>query len=106
MGITGSAAAPWIVLALAFITANLPFLFDNVLFFHRPASGKKAFGWRLLELGLLYLLVGIVSALFEKRAYGSIYPQSWEFYVATFCLFLVFAFPGFVYCVLWRRRQH
>jgi hypothetical protein len=33
---------------------------------------------------------------------GQLAPQDWEFYAVTRCLFLVFAFPGFVYKVLWK----
>jgi hypothetical protein len=32
------------------------------------------------------------------------HSQNWEFYAVTACLFLVFAFPGFTYRYLWRRR--
>ncbi|MDR1661346.1 MAG: DUF2818 family protein [Azoarcus sp.] len=98
-------AAVWVVLGLAFVAANLPFLFERVLFVHRPAAGRKAFGWRLLEVFLLYIAVGVFAALLEQGAYGSIYPQGWEFYVTTSSLFLVFAFPGFVYRYLWRARR-
>jgi hypothetical protein len=98
--------AVWIVLGLALTAANLPFLFERVLFVRRPAAGRKAFGWRLLELFLLYMAVGLFAAMLERGAYGSVYPQGWAFYVTTACLFLVFAFPGFVYRYLWRTRRH
>ena len=98
-------AAVWIVLGLAFLAANLPFLFERVLFARRPSGGEKAFGWRLLELILLYLAVGLFAALLERGAHGVIYPQGWAFYVTTFCLFLVFAFPGFVLRYLWRGKR-
>ena len=38
----------------------------------------------------------------ESRA-GPVYRQRWEFYAVTVCLFLVFAYPGFIYRYLWRR---
>ncbi|HLA39718.1 MAG TPA: DUF2818 family protein, partial [Candidatus Glassbacteria bacterium] len=41
--------------------------------------------------------------LVEKNL-GPVHPQRWEFYATTACLFLVFAYPGFVYRFLWRRR--
>jgi Na+(H+)/acetate symporter ActP len=94
-------AAVWVVLGLAFIAANLPFLFERVLLVMRPREGRKAFGWRVVELVALYFIVGAAAALFEHGAYGVIYPQGWEFYAITACLFLVFAFPGFVYRYLW-----
>lgn len=98
-------AATWIVLGLAFVAANLPFLFERVLFVRPPRSGEKAFGWRLLELLLLYLAVGLFAAMLERGAHGLVYPQQWAFYVTTFCLFLVFAFPGFVLRYLWRGKR-
>ncbi|MDR1854656.1 MAG: DUF2818 family protein [Azoarcus sp.] len=101
---TGNAVV-WVVLALAFVAANLPFLFERILFAVRPASGVKNFGWRALELVLLWLVVGGFAAVLEKGAYGVVYPQGWEFYVTTLCLFVVFAFPGFVYRYLWRVRR-
>ncbi|MCL2875409.1 MAG: DUF2818 family protein [Betaproteobacteria bacterium] len=97
-------ATVWIVVGLACVAANLPFLFERVLFIWFRSSGK-GFGWRFLELLVLYLVIGGLAFLLEKNAYGSIYPKNWQFYVATLCLFLVFAFPGFVYCHLWRRNR-
>ncbi|MDR3214541.1 MAG: DUF2818 family protein [Azoarcus sp.] len=97
--------AVWVVLGLALVAANLPFLFERILFVRRPSGGRKAFGWRLLELFLLYVVLGVFAAVLERGAYGVVYPQGWEFYVTTFCLFLVFAFPGFVHCYLWRNRR-
>ena len=101
---TGSATV-WIVVCLAFVAANLPFLFDRVLFVWIPSSGRKGFGWRFLELLLFYLIIGVLALLLEKGAYGAVYPQGWQFYAATLCMFIVFAFPGFVYCHLWRHRR-
>ncbi|MDR2207930.1 MAG: DUF2818 family protein [Azoarcus sp.] len=102
-----SFATAGIVVGLALVAANLPFLFERVMFVWSPPSGRKAFGWRLLELLALYLVIGGFAFMLEKNAYGSIYAQNWQFYAATFCLFLVFAFPGFVCRYLWRsnRRQ-
>lgn len=33
----------------------------------------------------------------EYKITGGNYSQQWEFYVATLCLFVVFALPGFIY---------
>ncbi|MCL2161819.1 MAG: DUF2818 family protein [Betaproteobacteria bacterium] len=98
----------WIVVGLACVAANLPFLFERVLFIWLHPSGRKGFGWRFLELLALYLVVGGLAFLLENNAHGAVYPKGWQFYAATFCLFLVFAFPGFVHCYLWRgnRRRH
>ena len=52
---------------------------------------------RLLEWLLLYMLVGLFGLGFEKKVTGESHLQDWEFYAVTFCLFLVFALPGFIY---------
>jgi len=100
-----SSAVVWVVIGLACVAANLPFLFERVLFVWSRPAGSKGLGWRLLELLVFYLVVGGFAFLLEKNAYGSIYPKNWQFYAATLCLFLVFAFPGFVYCHLWRHNR-
>ena len=90
------------LLLLAVVLANLPFLSERSLFVRPvPASGKAG-GWRVLELMLLYCIAGIAAWLMESRA-GQVYPQRWEFYAVTVCLFLVFAYPGFVYRFFWRK---
>jgi hypothetical protein len=96
------AASVWLVLLLAFCAANLPFLTERVLGIVALAHGKNL-GMRVGELVLLYFLVGGVGLLLEKRA-GQIAPQGWEFFAITGALFLVFAFPGFVWRYL--RRHH
>ncbi len=92
-----------ILLLVALVAANLPFLSERILFVRRPASGRKAFGWRFLEWALLYGVVGLLAWLAEGRL-GTPHPQGWEFYAVTVCLFLVFAYPGFVLRYLYRRR--
>ena len=52
---------------------------------------------------MLYFVVGGLALLLEKRA-GQIAPQGWEFYAITGTLFVVLAFPGFIYRYLVRRR--
>ena len=61
----------------------------------------KGLALRLLELVLLYLLVGGIGLVLEQRL-GQIYPQGWEFYAITATLFLTLAFPGFVWRYLVR----
>lgn len=98
-----STASLWLLIALAAFAANLPFFSQRIFFTIRPQSGKKGMHWRLLEWLVFYGLIGGLAALLESRAHGSLYPQRWEFYAITQCLFLVFAFPGFVYRYLWRK---
>lgn len=97
-------AAVWVLLGIALFAANLPFLNERLLLVRRPAGGEKSLAWRLLELALLYCLVGVLARFFEVQAHGSPYPQGWAFYAVTGCLFLVFAYPGFVLRYLWRGR--
>jgi hypothetical protein len=93
----------WVVIALGFVAANLPFL-SNRLFLVRAMAVPKSLAWRLLELLILYFLVG-AFALALERSIGRVAPQGWEFYVVTGSLFLTLAFPGFVYRYLYKRRQ-
>ena len=97
-----------VLLVLVFLAANLPW-FSNRFFYIIPlknagqTSEIKNLGWCLLELVVLYFIVGLVAWYAEKSLFGLATPQGWEFYSVTACIFLVFAFPGFVYRVLWKR---
>lgn len=91
----------WVVIALALVAANLPFLSERLFLIKRlPAKGLA---WRLLELLVAYLVVGALGLTLE-HAVGQNAPQGWEFYAVTLALFLTFAFPGFVYRYLYQRR--
>ena len=93
----------WAVILLAVLAANLPFLTAR-LFGVVPMARGKNLGMRLGELVVMYFVVGAFGLLLENRA-GRIAPQAWEFYAITGALFLVFAFPGFIWRYLWRHRQ-
>ncbi|MFZ6844296.1 DUF2818 family protein [Undibacterium sp. RuTC16W] len=97
-------ASAWLVIILAIIAANLPF-FNDRLFGIIPLSSwlAKPFWLRLLELTTFYFSLGFIASLLESTA-GNRFPQTWEFYAITSCLFIVLAFPGFVYRYL--RKQH
>ena len=101
--------ASWLVIAVALAAANLPFASERVFGFFplKPAPAGQArtkpFVARLLELLVLYFLVGAVAWLLESRI-GNVFAQRWEFYAVTGCLFIVLAFPGFVYRYLRKRR--
>lgn len=92
-----STTLTWFLLIFAFSAANLPWLNNRLFFFHVPASGSKRAGWRWLEWLLLYFVTGAIALGMEQKLNGEIYAQQWEFYAVTFCLFLVFALPGFIY---------
>lgn len=96
-------AAQLLVLFLAIAAANFPFWSER-LFLVLVSKKGKSLGFRLLEMLTGYLLVGFLSLFLESRAHGSAYPQHWEFYATTSCLFLVLAFPGFALRYLWRHR--
>lgn len=97
------AVSVWIVLAVALLAANLPFLTRRVLGV-LPLRGPKSLALRLGELLVCYGLTGAVALLLEQRA-GQVAPQGWEFYAITASLFLTLAFPGFVYRYLLRRHD-
>ena len=86
---------------MAVLAANLPFINER-LFAVIPFKVKPI--WlRLCELLALYAIVGIIAFVLESRL-GNAFKQTWEFYAITACLFLVLAFPGFVYRYL--RKKH
>jgi Protein of unknown function (DUF2818) len=88
---------------LALLAANLPFANHRVLALG-SVRAPKSLPWRLLELVLLYFVVGGIGLALEKNA-GQIAPQGWEFYAVTATMFVTLAFPGFVYRYLLHRRD-
>jgi hypothetical protein len=108
-----SSLAAWLVVALSLAAANLPFLTERVfgLIPMKPKTAgdgtspprTKSLALRLLELIVLYFVVGILARSLESRI-GGAFAQNWEFYAITGCLFLVLAFPGFVFRYLRKRR--
>jgi hypothetical protein len=93
----------WFVILLAAIAANLPFLNERLLAVIPFGMAVKSLWLRLLELAVLYGLVGGVAYMLEARI-GNVFAQGWEFYAITGCLFLVLAYPGFVFRYL--RKRH
>ena len=96
----GSPPAVWLVLGFGVFAANLPFFNDRLLLLG-PRRARKALGWRLLELLLLWALTLGLGFALEARA-GQLHRQGWEFYAAALCLFVTLAFPGFVWRYLRR----
>ncbi|MFZ6657714.1 DUF2818 family protein [Undibacterium sp. TJN19] len=100
-----SSASSWLVIVLAVLAANLPFLNERcfaLVAIQRFVISKPL--WvRLLELITLYFCVGVIAYALEAGA-GNSFSQGWEFYAINACLFLVLAFPGFVYRYM--RRRH
>ena len=91
--------AVWLLLLLAIIAANLPWLSDRLFFFLNPPGGRKHVAFRLLEWLLMYFLMGGIALGVEHKATGGTYAQGWEFYAVTLCLFAIFALPGFIFHV-------
>ncbi len=91
----------WLVILLAIAAANLPFLNERLFAAIRIRPDHKSVWLRLFELMVLYFIVLGIAWIFEGRI-GNVYPQAWEFYAVTGCLFLVAAFPGFVWRYLRR----
>ncbi|RCS58675.1 DUF2818 family protein [Parvibium lacunae] len=92
----------------AIFLANLPFFSERYFGIwplslqHKEELRTKSLAWRMLELVVFYLLLGLLTRWLEQQ-HGNIYPQKWEFYAITACMFLVMAFPGYVWRYL--RRQ-
>lgn len=96
-------AAGWFIVLLAVVAANLPFV-NQRLFALAPLGAAKKSAWiRIGELMVLYFVVGALGFMLEARA-GNRFDQGWQFYAITFCLFVVFAFPGFTFQYLVKRR--
>jgi len=88
------------LLLLSAVLANLPFFTERLFFVWTPRPGGKNLAWRLLEIIVLYFVAGGAAWLMESRL-GPVHRQGWEFYAITACMFLVFAYPGFVYRYFW-----
>ena len=96
-------ASIWLIILAALVAANLPFINQRLAIVGPAVAGRKALWVRLLEMLVLYLLVGGLGMMLEHRA-GQNAPQGWEFYAITGALFLTLAFPGFVYRYLVHRK--
>ncbi len=92
----------WLVILVALLAANLPFL-NHRLLAVVPVARPKGLALRLAELVLMYFIVGALGLLLERRA-GQIASQGWEFYAITGALFLTLAFPGFIWRYLVKHR--
>ncbi len=98
----GQTIPVWLVVMLALLAANLPFVSHRFMAVYRLQSAKSL-PLRLLELVLWYFITGAMALGLEHRG-GQIAPQGWEFYAITGTLFVTFAFPGFVYRYLFKLR--
>ncbi len=99
-----NAAAGFLLFAAAVLAANASFLSRRIFFVWPSSAGDKHGGWRVLEVAVLYLATLALARGLEARA-GAIYPQGWEFYAVTACLFVLLGYPGFVYRYLLKRGR-
>lgn len=100
--------AAWLLIGIAFLTASLPFLSERVFGvvpFTRQGVPRAKPSWLWFgELTVGYLVSGAIGMAFESTL-GNRFSQTWEFYVITFALYLVLAYPAFVYRYLFRRAR-
>ncbi|OZI65412.1 DUF2818 family protein [Bordetella genomosp. 1] len=98
--------AVWLLIALALVSANLPFLTERLFACWPWKQGGvevvKPFWLRLVELLVYYGIVGSLGYAFEVTL-GNPFAQTWEFYAITLALYLVLAYPGFVFRYLFRK---
>lgn len=88
-----------IFLGLMLFMANLAWVSDKWL----GLLGSVSQLWqRFAHMLLGYLLTLVIAYLVERMVMGQVWPQGWEFYSITLALFIVLAFPGFVYRILWK----
>ncbi len=84
------------------IFANFPFFTESLFGVIRLKQGSKPGFVRLFELLVLYvILLGIARGV--ESSLGNAFPQGWQFYAVTACLYFVLGFPGFVHRYLRRR---
>lgn len=92
----------YVLLILALLVANAPFLTTKALGF--ITLKRKTILHHLAELALGFGLIGVLGYVLEKRS-GAVHTQGWEFYVVVICLYLVLAFPAFVWRYFWHGRN-
>ena len=93
-----------LLIFILFLIANFPWINDRVFLVYNLKKVKP--GWvRIGELVIYYFIGLLIGIAFEIRYSGDVYQQGWEFFVTTFCLFVVLAVPGMVYRFQWLPMQ-
>ncbi|BBP46352.1 membrane protein [Thiosulfatimonas sediminis] len=88
--------AVWLLLITALVLANLPFIMGNRLFLLIKVA-HKSIVVNFIEWFIYFGVTGVFAYLLENKTMGHVAPQEWEFYVTVFFMFMIFAFPGFIY---------
>jgi len=88
--------AVWLLLVTAIVLANIPFILSNRLFVFLKVPEKSV--WiNLAEWFLYFIVTGFFAYMLENKSMGHVAQQGWEFYTITLFMFMIFAFPGFIY---------
>lgn len=95
-------APMYTLLILTLIFANLPFITQRGLGFIQLS--QKKIWHHLAELVLGFLIVAGLAYVLESRS-GAVHQQGWQFYAVVVCLYLVAAFPAFVWRYFWHSRH-
>jgi len=98
-------SAVWLLLVTALVLANLPFIMVSRLFLMIKVE-SKSFIVNMIEFLTYFGITGIFAYLLEKKVMGHVAPQGWEFYTIVFFMFMIFAFPGFIYRYNLRNYLH
>jgi len=88
------------LILLFLVIANLPWFTERVFLVY-PMEQTKSVLIRLIELVVFYFVSLLIAIAVEIQFSGEVFPQQWEFFVTTFCLFLVLAVPGVIYRYQW-----
>lgn len=88
--------AVWLLLVTAMILSNIPWILSNRLFLFINVP-NKSFSVNMIEWVTYFGMTGAFAYLLESKSMGHVQPQQWEFYVITLFMFMIFAFPGFIY---------
>lgn len=92
--------APYSVLLIGLLLANVPFFSERVAGVLSLGARKGA--WiRLAEWLVSFFVFMLLAVGIERRVQGTVHSQDWEFYIVLFFMFSVFAAPGFVWRYLW-----
>ncbi|GKT12197.1 MAG: hypothetical protein ISEC1_P1172 [Thiomicrorhabdus sp.] len=86
----------WLLLITGFVLANVPFFMGNRLFLFIKIAHKSVLV-NFIEWFFYFVITGLFAYLLENKSMGHVASQTWEFYTITLFMFLIFAFPGFIY---------
>jgi hypothetical protein len=93
----------WGYLLLCFVLATLPWVGNRLFLLKRLAH--KNFVIRLLEWMVYAALALMAGWGLEWQLTGEIKSQDWEFYVSTLFMFIIMAFPGFIWYQQRKKQQ-